>query len=406
MVECGGPGKSNKGSGHYGGKDRIGNSVGQVAVKNRFDVLDLDTVEVSNNLVVEGLDVVPESVMVKSQQVVEKSAVEILNDRVKEHILSGSNLPPEVISRMEQNIEELEEHQNRIHKVKSVSGFSNSDKDILSEPDDTDNFMLQGSPQGVGMVKKLDRVLANLDFFQKFGGAKVSFLPRGVSDHSSAIVKLCQARQQGKRSFKFNNFLAYRNNFLNLVEAEWSKRDGGFKMFQIVQKLHRLKRVFKTESWKGGNLAVQGELLKNRLIDIQKNLDLTPFDEDLKKKEANISREYRTCRLEEERLLKQRAKVHWLKVGDQNSKFFHKSLQSRRLKKKVIEIVNQEGVSLQGAEMNDHFVDFYKLLLGSKDYCDKCVGLEPYARKLEPGAASAMVREVTSVEIKEVFLLI
>lgn len=39
-----------------------------------------------------------------------------------------------------------------------------------------------GSPHGVGIVKKLDRVLVNEAFILKFHGAKAEFLPHGVSD--------------------------------------------------------------------------------------------------------------------------------------------------------------------------------------------------------------------------------
>ncbi|XP_074351317.1 uncharacterized protein LOC141690410 [Apium graveolens] len=194
-----------------------------------------------------------------------------------------------------------------------------------------------GSPQGVGVVKNLDRVVANLDFFPEFWRGQVSFLSRGVSDHSPVVVELSQARQKGKR-----------------------------------------------------------------LVDVQNQLDLNPFDDSLKTRESIISREHIECKLEEERLLKQRAKVHWLKVGDCNSKFFHKSLQARRVKKTVIEIENDEGECLQGVEMNNHFVEFYKQLLGSKDHCEKYFGLENYAKKLEPGIASEMVIEVTNEEIRVV----
>ncbi|XP_074370861.1 uncharacterized protein LOC141712003 [Apium graveolens] len=195
------------------------------------------------------------------------------------------------------------------------------------------HFTWAGSPHGVGVVKKLDRVMANLNFLNKFVGSSVNFLPRGVSDHSPAMVNLMLCRKRGKSSFKFNNFLAYRENFLDLVSGVWKQRVGGVKMYQVTQKLHSMKRIFKAESWKGGDLSTRGDVLKAKLVDVKTQLDSFPLDEELQKREQSIAREYMTCKLEEESLLKQRAKVHWLKVGDQNSKFFHKSLQARRHKK-------------------------------------------------------------------------
>lgn len=84
-------------------------------------------------------------------------------------------------------------------------------------------------------------------------------------------------RRRGKYSFKFNNFLAYRENFLDLVSGIWKHRVGGVKMFQVTQKLHRLKHIFKSESWKGGDLSQKGDVLKARLIDIQNQLDSCPL---------------------------------------------------------------------------------------------------------------------------------
>ena len=129
-------------------------------------------------------------------------------------------------------------------------------------------YTWSGVPQGVGVVKKLDRVMANLSFMQKFVGVKVNFLPRGVSDHSPAIVDLQMVKKRNKSSFKFNNFLAYRDNFLDLVSGVWNCRIGGVKIYQVTQKLHRLKRIFKAGSWKGGELSEKSSLLKAKLVDI------------------------------------------------------------------------------------------------------------------------------------------
>ncbi|KAL8109811.1 hypothetical protein AgCh_025780 [Apium graveolens] len=100
-----------------------------------------------------------------------------------------------------------------------------------------------------GVVKYLDRVMANLNFLNKFVGTSVNFLPRGVSDHSPDVVdlQLC-----GRRGI-------------------WKQRVGGVKMYQ-------------------------------------NQMDLYPFDEDIRSRENAIVREYRTCKLEDERHFKQRAK--------------------------------------------------------------------------------------------------
>ena len=86
-------------------------------------------------------------------------------------------------------------------------------------------YTWSGASQGIGVVKKLDRVLANLHFFQKFQVASARFLPRGVSDHSPTIVELIQNKRRNKSSFKFNNFLGFKENFLELVSRAWEKKN-------------------------------------------------------------------------------------------------------------------------------------------------------------------------------------
>ena len=68
----------------------------------------------------------------------------------------------------------------------------------------------------------------------------------------------------------------------------------------------------------------------------------------------------------------------------------------------MLEISDDDGNVFQGEEMNAHFVEFYKKLLGTKDQCDKIFGLEPYAKSLDPAAVANMVRDVSNEEIKSV----
>lgn len=78
-------------------------------------------------------------------------------------------------------------------------------------------FTWSGSPHGVGVVKKLDRVLVNAAFLSIFRGARAVFLPHGVSDHSPATVMFEVERRGKVNPFRFYNYLAHRDNFTELV---------------------------------------------------------------------------------------------------------------------------------------------------------------------------------------------
>lgn len=163
-------------------------------------------------------------------------------------------------------------------------------------------FTWSGSPHGVGVVKKLDRVLVNASFLSKFRGAKCKFLPRGTSDHSPALVEFGEYQLKKRSAFKFQKFLAFRSNFADLVDTNWRCNSGGVRMFQLVKNLKNLKPVLRDAAWEAGNLTVKVDDLKTNLQSIQNDLDKDPFNDALKDSEMRCLREYREAMLEEERM--------------------------------------------------------------------------------------------------------
>ena len=61
---------------------------------------------------------------------------------------------------------------------------------------------------------------------------------------------------------------------------------------------------------------------------------------------------YRLEKLENQRELywKQRATTHWLKHGDHNTSFFHKSASEKRRQNKITRLVRDDGVVVHDAE--------------------------------------------------------
>jgi len=48
--------------------------------------------------------------------------------------------------------------------------------------------------------------------------------------------------------------------------------------------------------------------------------------------------------------MKQKSKLHWMKVGDRNNSYFHKAAQVRRMQNSIREIQGPNGVVLQTSE--------------------------------------------------------
>lgn len=79
--------------------------------------------------------------------------------------------------------------------------------------------------------KKLDRVLSNCDWLQKFGNTTVEFLERGVSDHSPSLVAVSSYVSYGPKPFKFFNYWADHSQFLEWIGDAWNTGVDGYSMF-------------------------------------------------------------------------------------------------------------------------------------------------------------------------------
>ncbi|GJY71725.1 hypothetical protein Tco_0475428 [Tanacetum coccineum] len=187
-----------------------------------------------------------------------------------------------------------------------------------------------------GILKKIDRVLGNVDFMSLFTNSHAIFLPHLASDHSSAILDKWKIQVK----------------------------------YKVVKKLKALKFHMKAVSWSYGNLHEKVIEWREKLQVIQRNVDKDPHNASLKKQEEVILKEYNTAKQDEDKLLVQKAKIDWLCDGDRNSKFFHnakRSVSDEEVKAALFGICDNKAPRLDG-----YTAKFYKKAwptIGS-DVCD------------------------------------
>nr|GEX12402.1 RNA-directed DNA polymerase, eukaryota, reverse transcriptase zinc-binding domain protein [Tanacetum cinerariifolium] len=70
-----------------------------------------------------------------------------------------------------------------------------------------------------GTLKKLDRIMVNEVFVEKFQQAHGLFLPYMIFDHSPIVVKIPNGVQKRKGSFRFSNFVTDKKKFLPTVRS-------------------------------------------------------------------------------------------------------------------------------------------------------------------------------------------
>jgi hypothetical protein len=71
------------------------------------------------------------------------------------------------------------------------------------------------------------------------------------------------------------------------------------------------------------------------------------YTEDRKKEELQMTQEREARCQQEETLWRQKYRIRWLKEGERNTKFFHRTTMVRRAHNKILKIKDQDGIECE-----------------------------------------------------------
>ncbi|XP_022007560.1 uncharacterized protein LOC110906790 [Helianthus annuus] len=274
--------------------------------------------------------------------------------------------------------------------------------ELLDIPSHGIHFTWNQKPrEGIGVMKKLDRVMSNLKFMGLFPYGHALFKSPRLSDHSPCIVKFSTTARVKPKPFKFPNFIVTKEEFRQAVSGEWAKEVQGHSMFAVVKKMRNLKPIFCKILFRQGNLHERVASLRLKLDHIQQQVDANPLDLVLRDDHAKCLRDFQTAAYDEECFLKQKAKVEWLCAGDTNTAFFHKCVKSRHARNKIFSIMDVQGNRYEGDQVPTAFLNHYTNFLGREDRVDTFDIGELFVNTLSDFSANHMVRSVTRDEVKK-----
>ena len=192
------------------------------------------------------------------------------------------------------------------------------------------------------ICNKLDRVLLNEEALLRFSNAYSVFESGGCSDHMRCKVQSFPPRVRIKRPFKYVNALGSLPSFLPMVKDYWDATESLFHstsaMFRFSKKLKNLKLLIREMGReKMGNISKRAKEAFDSLC-IKHNFTLAnPSEEAIQDEAEAYGRWLHVASLEED-FLKQKAKLHWLDIGDQNNKTYHRAITSREAQNMIREI--------------------------------------------------------------------
>ncbi|GJS92486.1 aspartic peptidase [Tanacetum coccineum] len=149
-----------------------------------------------------------------------------------------------------------------------------------------------------------------------------------------------------------------------------------------------------------GNLHNRVSKLRLELDEVQKALDQNPDDVSLRDKEAVYVQAFSDAKLDEERFLKQKAKVEWLAAGDANSAYFHKTIKSKNHQSHIVNILDANGVEVTGHCIPDVFVTHYEQFLGSSMPCEDLDVADLFTHQVSNASNCQMLQDISNEEIK------
>ncbi|GKB17128.1 RNA-directed DNA polymerase, eukaryota, reverse transcriptase zinc-binding domain protein [Tanacetum coccineum] len=172
----------------------------------------------------------------------------------------------------------------------------------------------------VDHIEKLDRVMANIEFLDSFIGAHAVFKPYRIFDHSPSVLSIPTQVKVRPRPFKFFNVIT-----LN------------------ARKLKYLKKPLRKLMYEKGNLHGNVIRLRAELDQLQTDLDRDPSNVSLREAEAEAVLASNEAIVIEEKFLKQKYKIAWLKDGDSNSAYFPKAVKSHIIRSRIDVVTDTMG---------------------------------------------------------------
>eukprot|EP00253_Pinus_taeda_P005412 PITA_05412 len=214
------------------------------------------------------------------------------------------------------------------------------------------------------IASRLDRFLVSDNAVHLGGEFTAHIIPFSRSDHWPTELHWNRPGNNIKRPFRFETFWFSHPDFKDFIQKIWqnSNPTAPTKMARFQKKLKMLKAEIKrwnTNTF--GNILKEKERIIEGIKQTQQKIILEGHTEELAQKEQDLENKLLAREEQEEVLWRQKSRIRWLKEGEKNTKFFHRSTIQRRMRNNISQIINEQGEKMETQEEIEHeFIQHFK----------------------------------------------
>ncbi|KAF5822831.1 hypothetical protein HanRHA438_Chr01g0032291 [Helianthus annuus] len=174
-------------------------------------------------------------------------------------------------------------------------------------------------------MSKIDRFLVNAEFMHLWPLANLEVQNSGLSDHCPLALS-CISHDFGPIPFKFFNSWVGEERLVKIVESISAvPNDGELSDIFLANTLRNIKKEIKKlrqEVTVAENKEVKGML--DIIGKIEKKTESMPLTQIEKRTRVDLRVQLKKLEAIKVKNLQQKARVNWIRFGDENSSFFHR----------------------------------------------------------------------------------
>lgn len=250
----------------------------------------------------------------------------------------------------------------------------------------------------VYIKERLDRALGNLAWCSTQSHTQLFHLPIVGSDHRPILLDTHPRETRRKCLFRFEQMWIPHEEYKDLIHQSWKHDPANTAMQNWISNLSRCGIALK--AWSKEKFVNPNIQVNELLVDLEKLHHSS--QPDVLQQINCLTSKITKLWTQDEMYWHQRSRINWLKLGDQNTNFFHHSTLQRRQFNKILRIQDTNGAWLEtDKDISNHFSEYFSDLYTSNgpqeweevlDFVDTLVTSEMNDK---------LTAEVTIQEVKE-----